>query len=154
MILAMNPQSLLTLLGAVVGIVGTLGAVYLGQRMSRTWQREQWIRDNRIMEFRKLLNALADSLRVEMTLYAGAVLEPDQQKAIVESHASTMRTIRTRIFTIDFVQRTQIEVTWSEALQQHQKMFDVPALAAVFSEIRNQILIDATSRNSKKSSKH
>jgi hypothetical protein len=52
-------QSTVALIGAVVAVGGTLGGVFLGQRMNKDAQREQWVRDNRKEESRELLNALA-----------------------------------------------------------------------------------------------
>jgi hypothetical protein len=36
-------QEMLTPILALAGIGGTLGGVYIGQRMSQKWQREQWV---------------------------------------------------------------------------------------------------------------
>lgn len=104
---------------ALAGIGGTLGGVYIGQRMSQKWQREQWVLDNRKEEFRVLLDALAESLRVELTMYAGGALSPVQQRDFVETHSNTMRIIRSRIFVSDVVNGFQFENRWAEALKAH-----------------------------------
>ena len=142
-------QSTVTLIVALVGIIGTLGGVFIGQRMSQTWQREQWIRDKRNEEFRELLMALADSLRVEMTMYAGAVMGADQQRLLVDTHSNTMRTIRSRIFVADLVERCQIELRWSQAIDAHQKSLDVVPLARTFAMIRGEIVTEAIKKTQK-----
>jgi hypothetical protein len=54
-------NSTITLVVAVVGIAGTLGRVVLGQWMSRSWQREQWLLDNRKQEYCELLSAVSNA---------------------------------------------------------------------------------------------
>jgi hypothetical protein len=135
-------QETVTLVVAGFGIAGTFGGVFLGQSMSQSWQREQWLRDHRIQEFRELLDALADSLRVSMTMHAGALME-DQQRDIVKTHSNAMRVIRSRIFTMDFVHESQIEIRWVEASMQHSRDHNVAALAIVFNILQQKIVAAA-----------
>lgn len=139
----MIPQEMVTLIVAGFGIAGTFGGVVVGQRMSQSWQREQWIRDQQVVELRELLTAIADSYRAAMMMYAGAVLGPDPQREIVETHSNAMRVIRSRIFVIDFVIDAKIEIRWSEAIREHQKSMDIPNLASAFSDIQRDIVIAA-----------
>jgi len=131
----MQPSTV-ALIGAGVAVAGTLSGVFLGQRMTKDAQREQWVRDNRKDESRELMIALADSLRVELTMYAGAVIGPDQERVIVETHSNAMRVIRSRIFIVDVVVKADIETKWAEAIKAHQHSLDVGPLGRTFNEIR------------------
>jgi hypothetical protein len=133
-------QGILTSILALAGIGGTLGGVYIGQRMSQKWQREQWVLDNRKEEFRMLVDALSDSLRIETTKYSGMVLSGEQERAIVETHSNTMRVIRSRIFVADVVEQCRLDERWVEALKAHQVSFDIAPLAAVYSTLRAEII--------------
>jgi hypothetical protein len=133
-------QGIITPILALAGIGGTLGGVYIGQRMSQKWQREQWVLDNRKEELRVLLDALAESLRVELTMYAGGALSPEQQRDFVGTHSNTMRIIRSRIFVADVVERCQMEDRWARALKVHQNSMDVAPLATVYKELQNEIV--------------
>ena len=133
-------HEILTPILAFAGIGGTLAGVYIGQRMSQKWQREQWILDNRKEEFRALLDALSEALRAEMTMYAGVALGGEQERAIVETHSNTMRVIRSRIFAADLVNGLQFETRWAEALKAHQFSLDVGPLAATYSKLRTEII--------------
>jgi len=132
-------QGILTSLLALAGIGGTLGGVFIGQRMTQRGQREQWVRDSRKEEFRVLLDALADSLRAELVM-CGLALSSDQERSIIETHSNTMRVIRSRIFVADLVNSAQLEARWAEALKAHQNSFDVASLAAVYSKLRMEII--------------
>jgi len=123
-----------------LGIGGTLGGVVGGHTLARSWQREQWIRDKRNEELRELLEALAESYRVELTLHAGAFLDPDEQRAIVEGQSNAMAVIRSRIFIVDVVARCGIELKWAEAIRDHHNTLAVAPLAATFTEIRVAIV--------------
>ncbi len=133
-------QEYVTLVVAGIGIVGSLSGVIVGQRMSRSWQREQWVLDRRVQEFRELLDALADDFRVAMTMHVGAVIDSDGQREIVESHSTAMQVIRSRIFVFEEVTRLNIELRWTTAVNHHRQTFDVERLATVFTEIRVQIV--------------
>jgi hypothetical protein len=52
----MQPSTV-ALIGALVAVVGTLGGGFLGQRMNKGAQREQWVRDKRKEESRELMIA-------------------------------------------------------------------------------------------------
>jgi len=125
---------------AGVGVVGSLSGVIVGQQVSQSWQRDQWVLDRRTQEFRELLDALADSLRASLMMYAGAILEPEKQRDIVETQANTMRVIRSRIFVIEEVVRLNIELRWGNALNRHRQDLDIEKLANVFNELRLEIV--------------
>jgi hypothetical protein len=131
------------LAAAGIGIVGFLAGVVMGQRMSRSWQREQWLLDRRVEEFRELLDALADSLRVSMKWFAGAQIDSDGQREMIESHETAMRVIRSRSFVVEEVHKFQIEAQWSNAVGHHHHSPNTERLAATFNEIRSQIVIAA-----------
>jgi hypothetical protein len=132
--------STVALIGAVVAVGGTLGGVFLGQRMNKDAQREQWVRDNRKEESRELMIALAESLRVELMMYAGAVLSPDQQRLIIETHSNAMRVIRSRIFIVDVVVKADIETKWGLAIKAHQDSLHPAPLGQAFNEIRLEVV--------------
>lgn len=133
-------QESITLIVAGLGIAGSLSGVILGQRMSRSWQREQWMLDRRVEEFRELLDALSDDFRSSMMLYAGSVLDPDMQRQLVESHSTAMRLIRSRIFVFDEVVKLDLEMQWTSAINHHRKTLDLETLSAIFTDIRFKIV--------------
>jgi hypothetical protein len=136
-------QETVTLVVAGFGIAGTFGGMFLGQSMSQSWQREQWLLYRRIEELRELLDALTDGLRVAMMWRPGAVLDSDQQRVIVESQSNAMRVIKNRVFIIDMVERCQLELKWCEALAEHQSTFDIVAFTIVFNDLRREIVMAA-----------
>jgi hypothetical protein len=137
-------QNTVTLVVAVVGIAGTLGGVFLGQHMTQQWQRKQWTLDRRKEEWRELLSALAESLRVQMKVYPGRVLAPDEQRAIVEAQSNSFRVIRDRIFIASDVAQLDIEIRWSKALMDHNRDLDPKVLGAAYDAIRKEIVKAAT----------
>jgi hypothetical protein len=77
-------QQTVTLIVAVAGIAGTFGSGFVAQRMARKSQREQWMLDQRKEEWRELLTALAESLRVSLKIYPARVLSGEEERQIVE----------------------------------------------------------------------
>ena len=137
-------QTTVTLIVAVVGIAGTLGGVFLGQHMTQRWQRKQWMLDRQKEEWRELLTALAESLRMQMKIYPGRALSPEEQRTIVEAQSNSFRVIRDRIFIASDVAQLNIENRWSRVLMDHNRDMDVQALGAAYDAIRQEIVKVAT----------
>lgn len=125
---------------AGIGVVGSLSGVLIGQRISQSWLREQWVLDRRTEEFRQLLDGLANSLWASLMMYTGAVLDAEKQRDIIEAQANAMRVIRSRIFVIEEVVRLNIELRWGTALNRHRQDLDIEKLATVFNELRMEIV--------------
>lgn len=139
-------QATVTLIVAGLGIGGTLGGIVVGHVLTRSWQRKQWILDNRKEEFRELLTALAESLRIQMTKHAGALLNASEQKALIDAQAMVMRTIRDRIFIANDVERLNIENVWSAAVMSHHRTLDITPLAYTYRSIRDEVVKAATEK--------
>ena len=78
-----------------------------------------------------------------MKWFAGAQIDSDGQREIIETHSTAMRVIRSRLFVAEEVHKFEIEVRWSNAVNHHRQSFDVERLATAFNEIRHQIVIAA-----------
>lgn len=126
-----------TLIVAALGIGGTLGAPILTQRMSRSWQREQWIRDEAVKEYRELLNALSESYKGELTGYNIPYdpLSGDVPPSI-QVQGKISQVVRSRIIIAAQVYNLQVELRWVEALRQYHRDGDVGTLAATYTELQ------------------
>jgi hypothetical protein len=141
----MQPQTATLIVGAL-GIGGTLGGIICGHLLTRSWQRKQWLLDRRADEFRELLTALSDSLRVSMLMHSGGALGPNEQREIANAHSAAIRVIRSRIFVFYDIAKLDIELRWIRAVNAHKESLDVEPLAKVFNEIRIQI-VDAVRKD-------
>ena len=112
--------------------------------MARNTQREQWLLDRRKEEWRELLTALAESLRVSLKIYPARALSGDEERQIVEAQSNSFRVIRDRIFIASDVQRLNIENRWSAAVQHHSQTMDAKPLGAAYKELRSEIVKAAT----------
>lgn len=140
-------QNTVTLIVAGAGICGTLGGIVIGHFLTRSSQRDQWLRDCKKEEFRELLTALADSFRSSITMHSGAVLDSDAQMKMIESHSNALRVIRSRIFIANTVTELGIELRWAEAIDRHRRTLDVAALSTLYNTLRVKIVEIATERS-------
>jgi hypothetical protein len=129
-----------TLIVAALGIVGTFGAPIVTVYMNRSWQREEAIRDERLKEYRELLDALTESLQIELTWFEGVVFTPEQERAMVDVHSKTMRIIRNRLFVAVEVDSMNIEYQWGNALKAHYESMEVKPLTDAYLAIRAAIV--------------
>ena len=104
--------------------------------------------DQRKEEWRELLTALAESLRVSLKIYPTRVLSGEEERLIVEAQSNSFRTIRDRIFIASEVKELNIENRWSAAVQHHSQTLDAKKLGAAYDAIRNEIVQMATDNSS------
>ncbi len=136
----------LTIALGIWAAVGPIVGILLGHFLSRSWQREQWLRDKRNEEWHELLTALAESLRVSLKIYPARELSGEEERTIVEAHSNSFRVIRDRIFIAPDVQALNIENRWSAAVQYHSQTMDAKKLGNAYKELRDEIVRTATKR--------
>lgn len=129
------------------GAIGPLAGILVGHFLTRSWQSRQWLLDRRNEEWRELLTALSESLRMSVRVYPGRLLNSDDQQEIIVAHENCVRTIRDRIFIAREVRALDIESLWAAALIKHNRTLDANAIGAVYDEIRLKILNVATNVN-------
>lgn len=134
-------NSAITLIVAIVGILGTLGGVFLGHLLTRSWQREQWLRDCRKDELRVLLDALSDYFTNLLDLHReGYPQGPAEQEKLADLKAKFFRTVHSRLFIAGDVERLDIEVKWMEAVNKYRADFDILPLVASFDAINRSLV--------------
>jgi hypothetical protein len=137
-------QSTITLVVAVVGITGTLGGVVLGQWMSRSWQREQWLLDNRKQEFHELVSALTSTV-VDVIVYkeardAKSERAPEFLNKIIDTHHQVYNVIADRIYIAKDVKALNIIDRYIEILRELRESTDDSGPADRMSELIIEIV--------------
>lgn len=107
----------------VATIVGTLAGVGFGAWLTARWQRKKWILDNRVAEYRGILDAL-NSYRFALTEYyslykIALVAVPAQKKyddqiALARTQSAVSNAFADRIFIRGAVKRSGARKEWGE----------------------------------------
>jgi hypothetical protein len=135
------PQAEATLIVAGLGILGTLVGVVVGHMLSRSWQRKQWVLDNRKQEVQELLSALSETISAQMmTNLPFGSMDPADRNRIVEAQARSFRSIRTCVFLARDLDRIQLEQNWVKALGAFEEDRDTGELNTAFIRLRDQLL--------------
>ena len=135
------PQAEATLIVAGLGILGTLVGVVVGHMLSRSWQRKQWVLDNRKQEVQELLSALSETISAQMmTNLPFGSMDPADRNRIVEAQARSIRSIRTCVFLARDLDRIQLEQNWVKALGAFEEDRDTGELNTAFIRLRDQLL--------------
>jgi hypothetical protein len=92
----------------------------MGQRMARTTQREQWLRDCRKEEFKELLSVLTKSFATISDGYSSFVQTSETQIAIRDAALNALTTIRDRIYISEDVKRLNIYKLWRDAAREFE----------------------------------
>lgn len=126
---------------AALGISGTLGGVILGQQLTRSWQREQWLSDNRKQECSDLLTALTNSYLTLLKYHRELLPQtPEIDTVISQSDIEITRILHDRIFIAEEVARERLGKRWIDAIEHYRGEFDAIAFAVAFSGMQDAIL--------------
>ena len=128
-------QSEVTLIVGSLGICGTLGGIVVGNLLTRSWQRKQWLWDKRAEELKELSIALADSLAAAKT-QSGGTINSDNWIELGDAHSKAFTALRSRVFAYDIVSITHMEDKWRRALEEYWGSRDGDKLTEVFVDIR------------------
>lgn len=134
-------QSTATLIVGVVGILGTLGGIVIGQQMARSWQRQQWLLDKKIEEYRELLASLSETFTVHIQMrHLGVPLDSASQRKLADLEAKSFRTIRDRILVAKEIREAKILEDWRSALAQFEQALNRKQFSADFHAISDSIV--------------
>jgi hypothetical protein len=113
-------QETVTLIVAGIGIFGTLGGIVVGNLLTRSWQRTQWLMDQRKDEFRELIKGLDDAMRALMERDTTRFdLTPAERRDRARSSSDFHQIIRTRLFTADDIQTIGLERGWQDVVDKY-----------------------------------
>jgi hypothetical protein len=140
----MKPE-IITLVIAGLGIAGTLGGIIVGHLLTRSWQRKQWLMDQRQSEFRELVLALEESLRAYLTkwLFTEAFTK-EEHKEIFIRQSGFLKVVRTRIFTSKDMVRLNADERWGEAIHDYKKDGDTELFRNSYESLMRDLVKTAT----------
>jgi hypothetical protein len=133
----------LTTWGAVSGLVG----VWVGHRLSRDWEKRQWVADNEIQEWKELLTILTTSfqtiVRTNVLLPAVPGEEIERLKEAARARFLANEILTNRIFISREMTRDCLFEKWTKSLEQFDQDHDTKKLGRDFGELNALILIGA-----------
>ena len=94
-----DPHPTLTLLLSIWAGLGPMVGLGAGHFLTRSWQREQWLRDQRRTEYREVITALV-SAGIDITeyLHAKGTLNERPKKLFVKAFKIGAQTIMDRVY--------------------------------------------------------
>jgi len=144
-------QSTVTLIVGGLGIIGTIGGVIAGQYMARSWQREQWLLDKKLDEYRELLNAVTEAFSYFIQHHReGVAQSPEVQERLEVLHAQSLQVIRTRILTAREVEAHSIMNLWADALKAYDHTFEREPFTRVYKKVSNTVVELAVAESGKR----
>lgn len=126
---------------AIWSAVGPLIGVVLGAYLSRRWQREQWLLDNRKQEYRELLTALTDAYMLMARFIRPMIaLDSQTQRQLDQAERDSYRVIRDRIFIAVDMKSNDILRLWATAVENYRQTLDERVFAKRFDDINDKII--------------
>ena len=133
-----------TLIVALAGIAGTLGASIATPYLTAVSERKQWIRDHARVECQELLAAVALTFQAMMAWDAVRNKHDEQEKEAFgqyEAAFTEMHKINnTRLLIAKQVNKAKLVQKWEDACIKYMNDFDSTTFAAVYDYMRNSIV--------------
>ena len=142
-------QETVTLVVAGMGIGGTLGGIVVGHLLTRSWQRKQWLLDNKKQEYKKLITLLTTNHALITRLtFKTNMRTPDDDKELVEAHAAALTVIRDRVFIGEELKRLDVFNKWLFMTKEFNDQANVAQFRSYFEELR-ELLVSSANRELK-----
>jgi len=125
-----------TIVLTVWAAVGPLVGVGYGHVLTKRWQKEHWIADNKKQEYRELLGILTNSFSIIVQFGVPNVLFSGDE--IQKRHAAEMAVLaalRNRLFIANEIRDLKLFDRWSAATKSFEDDRDVLKFSAAFGSI-------------------
>jgi hypothetical protein len=137
------------LIGVGIGIAGSMSGILLTSRLTRSWQRTQWIADNKKAEYRELLSALTKAQRLMSGVWSRSTIpmtvSAKDEGAAIEARDELWIMLDDRIFIAEAVKRKQFVREWERILHIFEAKGSLIEFVDDCSRLRESILNAALS---------
>jgi hypothetical protein len=127
-------------------VLGPFVGIWIGVYLSTRTQKRQWIRDNKRIEYRELLTAIADA-GGKLVVHYGMepfVADPSAQFAIGETARMSVDVIYNRLFIAKEIEELHIQPRWEDAISNLRKNRDLnwfgQSMDRIMEDIRKKAL--------------
>ena len=118
--------------GAICALVGIVIGVVLGHRLARSLQREQWLVDHKIEEWREVIVVLSSSFRKMSDKYHSEPKTDETWEAIKNAAISGTEVLTNRLFIAEKLKSYGILETWVHGTNEVQQNGSTEHFAPIF----------------------
>lgn len=119
---------------------GPLVGIFIGHYLTRSYQRRQWLTDNRLQEWRELITTVMSSFTTILTLGTATVIEGEQIRRVEAQGVAAIEVIGNRIFIHDDVERIQLLDRWNNVTHSFFAERNAKEFSSKFQEIMATIV--------------
>ena len=123
-----------TLLLTIWAVAGPLVGILFGHYLITSWQRRQWLADNRLQEWRELIAAIMTAFTAIAKI---SQLSPDGEvlRRLQEDGSRAIEVIGNRVFIHEDVERLKVLEQWNDATHTFFNDRDAKKFAERFHEV-------------------
>jgi hypothetical protein len=126
------------------GVIAPLVAILVGHYLSRSWQREQWLRDKRYEDYQAVLSALTSAYMVIVRVdkvSGTSLFTPEMLQEVEVTKVDSFRVLRDRIFIAEELDYGGILVEWDTAVTNYEmRNSDERTFATRFSKLNEKLV--------------
>jgi len=133
----------LTIALGVWAAIGPIVGILVGHFLTRSWQREQWIRDHRWQEYQELLKAITSAYMAMIQLNVGRRAMSDTsalEREIASIKHDSFRVVRDRIIIAGELAFEDILGTWDAAVTNFDNDGEERIVAKRFTELNERLV--------------
>jgi hypothetical protein len=126
------------------GVIAPLVGIFVGHLLSRSWQREQWFRDNRYEDYQAVLSAVSSAYMAIVRLDKASDTShfaPEMVQEVEVIKVDSFRVLRDRIFIADELDFAGILVEWDTTVTNYEMhAIDERTFADRFSKLNDNLV--------------
>jgi hypothetical protein len=140
----MTPEHSFTLIVSSVGIAGSLGGIFVGNFLSKSSQRRNWILDCRKQEFRELVSALSKAT-IEQVTFTTSLQSPTPQSMApwMDTFKIALHTVLDRIYIAKEMKELNVMTRFLEYASALRENKDLEPAHANFEALLREIVMVA-----------
>ncbi len=129
-----------TIILGIWAALGPLVGVYYGHVLSKRWQKEHWITENKKQEYREVLSTLTEAFS-KIVLYGspGVATGPEEQRARNGAESAALAALRDRLFIANELSEFKALDRWLEATRDFDNKHDVTQFSQRFRSLSSEI---------------
>jgi len=129
-----------TIVLTVWSALGPLVGILIGHRISKAWQKQQWVLENKKEEYREVIAALSSALGPIIACVApGLLVGPEQLSARHTLENLSYETLGSRIFIAAELNNIRAYDRWADLIADFEKHKDDKAFALGFRRLAEDI---------------
>jgi hypothetical protein len=133
-----------TLFLTIWAVIGPIIGIVAGHLLTRSWQKKQWLMDNKRDEYRDVIRVLCGAIRpILHSSIPGALVTPEMQKERFIAETLSYEVLGSRLFISDNLEELHAPKRWGDMVTKFNNSRDSEEFSKGFKKLLSEIRAQA-----------